>query len=62
MCHPYSVILTDSYTVLDHSSSDSHEDIVSLHKLVDDKIGRERLWLRVEVNPQTSLTSTAKAN
>ena len=60
MCKVYSTILTDNYSVLDHPGSDSHEDIIEKYHLQDDKIGRERSWLRAEVTPQVSLTSTDK--
>jgi hypothetical protein len=58
MCKTHSCILTRKYKVLTHPHSDGHEDIIEKHKLKDDLIKEKREWLRIELHPLNSLTST----
>jgi hypothetical protein len=60
MCKIASCILTKNYKTLFHPSSDRHEDIVDMYSLKDVNIKERREWLRVEIHPLKSLTSTDK--
>ena len=57
MCKSYSAIIDMNHNVLDHPISDSHEDIIKLHKLQDIAVGPAREWLRVEMFPKRALDS-----